>query len=59
MKQSDEIYYDIEFYAKELAKAKENVMTLLNNEGMLIDLHDIVYWASKVQECRRKIKEQL
>lgn len=59
MEQSDEICYDIEFYAKELAKAKENVMTLLYNEGMLIDLHNIVYWASKVEECRKKIKEQL
>lgn len=50
---------DISYYAKELAEAKDNVYYLLGNSGELVDMHDLVYWASKVEECRRKIKEQL
>lgn len=50
---------DISYYAKKLAEAKDNVRYLLDNSEGLVDMHGLVYWASSVEEYRKKIKEQL
>ena len=44
---------------KELMQAKENVSKLLGNADMLVDMHGLAYWASKVERLRKEIKEQL
>ncbi|OPZ94107.1 MAG: hypothetical protein BWY74_00814 [Firmicutes bacterium ADurb.Bin419] len=44
---------------RDLKKAKENVIWLLENDGGLIDMHSLAYWASVVERLRIKIKETL
>lgn len=44
---------------EELAKAKRNVMDLLQNSDMLIDMHGLEYWAGVVERLRKEIKEML
>jgi len=43
--------------ALELHRAKVNVEQCL--KGYLVDMHDIGYWAGRVEELRKKIKEML
>lgn len=43
--------------ALELHRAKVNVEECL--KGYLVDMHDIGYWAGRVEELRKKIKEML
>jgi hypothetical protein len=40
----------------ELTKAKEAVIWLLSNDG-LVDMHGITYWSGEVERLRRGIKE--
>ena len=44
---------------KELKKAKENVIWLLDNADGLVDFHDLSYWAGKVEQLREEIKNNL
>ena len=44
---------------KELEKAKENVLRLLEHSDGLIDMHWLEYRAWKVEKLRNEIKENL
>ena len=48
---------DIVGMALELQRAKENVKSCL--EGWTVDMHDIVYWAERVEKLRKEIKEMI
>lgn len=44
---------------KLLEEAKSNVKWLLDNPNGLVGFHDIVYWATVVQNLRNEIKNSL
>lgn len=39
--------------------AKDNVRWLLDNSEGLADMHNIEYWATRVEELRKEIKNNL
>lgn len=43
----------------ELDYAKKAVESCLKQDGVLVDMHDIVYWAERVKILRERIKEML
>lgn len=44
---------------EELQKAKKAVQWLLDNEGGLVDMHGLSYWAGEVERLRKEIKKLL
>lgn len=50
---------EIKDYIDELEYAKKAVLSCLTQDGVLVDMHDIVFWASEVKRLREKIKEML
>lgn len=43
----------------DLAYAKHAVMKCAEKDGVLVDMHGLVYWAKRVETLRQQIKEQL
>lgn len=43
----------------ELDKAKKAVISILENNECLVDMHGLEYWAGVVERLRREIKEML
>lgn len=43
----------------ELEKAKKAVISTLNSDGVLVDMHGLSYWAERVEILRNEIKEML
>jgi hypothetical protein len=43
----------------ELEYAKKAVISCLEKESVLVDMHDLEYWASVVCRLRKEIKEML
>lgn len=43
----------------ELEKAKKAVLSTLEDSECLVDWHDLSYWANRVVELRKQIKEML
>lgn len=41
---------------KALEDAKQAVRDCLSNEGVLVDLHGLAYWAGEVERLRNKVK---
>lgn len=44
---------------KELEYAKKAVMSCLEHDGVLVDMHGLEYWASVVERLRKEIKDML
>lgn len=44
---------------QELTIAKKAVLSCLENARVLVDFHDIVYWAERVKKLREEINENL
>ena len=42
---------------EKLAYAKNAVISCLNDDGVLVDMHGLSYWASEVEALRIKIKK--
>lgn len=42
-----------------LAYAKHAVMECAKKDGVLVDMHGLVYWAKRVETLRQLIKDQL
>lgn len=49
---------NLEDKIKELKKAKNAVMSCLE-DGVLVDMHGLEYWASVVERLREEIKDML
>lgn len=43
----------------DLAYAKHAVMKCAEKDGVLVDMHGLVYWAERVETLRQQIKGQL
>ena len=43
----------------DLDYAKKAVETCLKEDGVSVDMHDIVYWAERVKILRERIKKEL
>lgn len=48
----NEVFYD-------LAYAKHAVIECVEEDGVLVDMHGLSYWAKEVERLRKEIKEQL
>jgi len=46
-------------YIKELAEAKKNTQTLLDESNASIGMHGLEYWAGRVERLRELIKNSL
>ena len=44
---------------KDLAYAKEAVLSIIRDCNCLVDMHGLVYWAKRVEDLRNQIKELL
>ena len=44
---------------EELEKAKKAVISCLEKDGVLVDMHGLEYWAGVVERLRKEIKEML
>ena len=44
---------------KDLEYAKKAVLSCLENHSVLVDMHDLEYWAGVVERLRKEIKEML
>lgn len=44
---------------EELEYAKNAVRTMLEEDGVSVDMHGLEYWASVVENLRKEIKERL
>ena len=44
---------------EELEKAKKAVISCLEKDGVLVNMHGLEYWASVVERLRKEIKEAL
>lgn len=42
-----------------LEYAKKAVISCLEHDGVLVDMHDLEYWAGVVKHLRKEIKESL
>ena len=49
----------MEQYIKELAEAKKNTQTLLDEPNASIDMHGLEYWAGRVERLRALINNSL
>lgn len=47
----------IEEKIKSLEYAKKAVMSCLEKDGVLVDMHGLEYWAGVVERLRKEIKE--
>lgn len=52
-------FEEMEEKIKELGKAKRAVVSCLSKDGVLVDMHDLEYWAGVVVRLRKEIKEML
>lgn len=43
----------------QLEYAKKSVMSCLEHDGVLVDMHGLEYWAGVVEKLRKEIKEIL
>lgn len=43
----------------ELEYAKKAVLSILEKDGCLVDMHGLSYWAERVEKLRVEIKEML
>lgn len=50
---------DLQSKINELNIAKKNCMAILEKDGVLVDFHDLDYWAKRVVTLRKEIKEML
>jgi hypothetical protein len=50
---------NIEERVDQLAEAKANVRWLLDHSDGLVDFHGLTYWATRVEQLRKEIKETL
>lgn len=50
---------EIEEKIKELGKAKRAVLSCLKEDGVLVDMHGLEYWAGVVERLRKEIKEMI
>lgn len=53
------IVEDIKKYIDDLDYAMRSVRICLDDAEALVDMHDIVFWATRVKQLREQIKEQL
>ena len=44
---------------RDLAYAKEAVLSIIRDCNCLVDMHGLVYWAQRVEKLREEIKELL
>ncbi len=44
---------------EDLEKAKKAVLSTLEHDGCLVDMHGLEYWAGVVERLRKEIKEML
>lgn len=44
---------------KQLEYAKKAVLSCLEKNGVLVDMHGLEYWASVVERLRKEIKDML
>lgn len=44
---------------KQLQKAKDNVIWLINNPTGSVDCHGLIYWAEVVERLREEIRKNL
>lgn len=44
---------------KELEEAKKAVISCLEKDGVLVNMHGLEYWAGVVERLRKEIKEML
>lgn len=44
---------------KKLEYAKKAVLTCLEHDGTLVDMHSLEYWAGVVERLRKEIKDML
>lgn len=44
---------------EELEKAKKAVLSCLEKDGVWVDMKGISYWAKRVEDLRKEIKEML
>lgn len=44
---------------EELEYAKKAVISCLEHDGILVDMHGLEYWAGIVERLRKEIKEML
>ena len=44
---------------KKLEYAKKAVLSCLEHDGVLVDMHSLEYWAGVVEILRKEIKEML
>lgn len=44
---------------KQLEYAKKAVLSCLEKDGVLVDMHSLEYWASVVERLRKEIKDML
>lgn len=44
---------------RDLAYAKEAVLSIIKDSNCLVDMHGLVYWAQRVEKLREEIKELL
>ena len=44
---------------KDLEYAKKAVLSCLKEDGVLVDMHGLEFWASEVERLRKEIKEML
>lgn len=49
----------MEIKIKDLEYAKKAVLSCLEHDGTLVDMHDLEYWAGRVVRLRKEIKEML
>ena len=45
--------------SKELEYSKRAVLTCLEHDGTLVDMHGLEYWAGVVERLRKEIKDML
>ena len=49
----------MEYKFEKLEYAKQAVMSCLEKDGVLVDMHGLSYWANEVERLRAEIKEEL
>ena len=50
---------DLKKKIDELEYAKKAVISCLEKDGVLVDMHDLEYWAGVVCRLRKEVKEML
>ena len=50
---------DLKKKIDELEYAKKAIISILKEDGCLVDMHGLSYWAERVEKLRVEIKEML